>query len=55
VTYGYAPDGNAGPPLRELAAWGTLPAGGTIGPAEPLFPRLETEESDESRGGGGRT
>jgi methionyl-tRNA synthetase len=54
VVYDYAADGNDGPPLRELAAWGTLPAGGTIGPAEPLFPRLETDESDESRDGGGR-
>jgi methionyl-tRNA synthetase len=40
----YAPDGNGGPPLLAELAWGAH-AGvtGRLGPAEPLFPRLETE------------
>jgi methionyl-tRNA synthetase len=45
VAYDYADDGNGGPPLLELAAWGALGTGGSIGAAEPLFPRLETDEA----------
>ncbi len=50
VAYDYADDGNDGPPLRELAAWGALPPGGNIGVAEPLFPRLEVDETAENEG-----
>ena len=42
VPYDYAPDGNAGPPLRQLVGWGSVSAGGAIGPTAPLFPRLAT-------------
>jgi methionyl-tRNA synthetase len=51
VDYAYADDGNGGPPLRELAAWAALEPGGSIGAAEPLFPRLETDEGDGQTGG----
>ena len=44
VDYRYGADGNGGPPLADLVAWGSLAAGGSIGAAEPLFPRLEVEE-----------
>ena len=44
VDYGYAGDGNDGPPLKELVAWSALEPGGSIGTVEPLFPRLETDE-----------
>jgi methionyl-tRNA synthetase len=40
----YAADGNGGPPLRDELRWAAhagLP--GRLGPAEPLFPRLEVE------------
>ncbi len=40
----YGADGNGGPPIRELAAWGA--AAGTPGAvqvAEPIFPRRDTE------------
>lgn len=47
LDYPYAGDGNDGPPLVELAAWGGGPAGGTIGRAEVLFPRLESESDAE--------
>jgi methionyl-tRNA synthetase len=47
VDYDYAADGNDGPPLMDLLAWGALPAGGSIGQAEPLFPRLEIDEEQE--------
>jgi methionyl-tRNA synthetase len=43
VPYPYGPDGNGGPPLPELVAWGAGPAGGSVGAAAPLFPRLEIE------------
>ena len=43
VQHAYGPDGNGGPPLAELAAWGALPAGGRIGTVAPLFPRLDIE------------
>ena len=45
VAYDYADDGNDGPPLKELAAWGALEPSGSIGAAEPLFPRLEIDET----------
>jgi len=50
VEYPYGADGNGGPALAELVAWGTLPAGGQVGSAAPLFPRLEAEEAGEGRG-----
>jgi methionyl-tRNA synthetase len=43
VDYPYGPDGNGGPPLSGLAAWGAGPAGGAIGTPAPIFPRLEIE------------
>ncbi|MEX1335111.1 MAG: hypothetical protein AB1Z66_07420 [Candidatus Limnocylindrales bacterium] len=46
VAYDYADDGNDGPPLRELVAWSALEPGGSIGAAEPLFPRLETDDAE---------
>jgi methionyl-tRNA synthetase len=46
VPYPYGPDGNGGPPLPELAAWGGGPSGGSIGTVAPLFPRLEVEPVD---------
>lgn len=48
VEYRYGPDGNGGPPLRELVAWGALYATGTIGKPTPLFPRLETEDEEDA-------
>jgi methionyl-tRNA synthetase len=50
VDYGYADDGNGGPPLLELLAWGALEPGGSIGATEPLFPRLETDEAEGEAG-----
>ncbi len=51
VGYDYDDDGNGGPALQELASWGALEPGGSIGAAEPLFPRLETDEAEgEARG-----
>jgi methionyl-tRNA synthetase len=47
VDYGYAADGNGGPALAQLVAWGSLPPGGRIGAAAPLFPRLELDEAPE--------
>jgi methionyl-tRNA synthetase len=43
VPYGYAVDGNGGPPLADLVRWGGGPTGGRIGTPSPLFPRLESE------------
>ena len=37
-------DALAAPSLDDLKIWGRLPAGQKIGTAEPLFPRIETEE-----------
>ena len=37
-------DALAAPSLDDLKVWGRLPAGQKIGAAEPLFPRIETEE-----------
>jgi methionyl-tRNA synthetase len=45
VAYAYDADGNSGPPLSGLVAWGALPAGGRIGVTAPLFPRLEVDET----------
>ena len=45
VAYAYDADGNSGPPLTELVAWGALPPGGHIGVTAPLFPRLEVDET----------
>jgi methionyl-tRNA synthetase len=42
--YPYAADGNGGPPIRDLLAWGSGSGqAGRVGTPEPLFPRLETE------------
>jgi methionyl-tRNA synthetase len=47
--YPYAPDGNGGPPVGELLAWGAAAAdGGRLGTAAPLFPRLESEAATEA-------
>ncbi len=43
LEYAYGADGNGGPPLRDLLAWGAAPVGGKVGTPSPLFPRLETE------------
>jgi methionyl-tRNA synthetase len=40
----YGSDGNGGPPLLETLRWGAWAGrSGTLGSAEPLFPRLEVE------------
>ena len=41
-------DALAAPSLDDLKIWGRLPAGQKIGAAEPLFPRIETEEGSTS-------
>ncbi len=42
--YPYGPDGNGGPPAAGELSWGAHAAEpGRIGPAVPLFPRLEAE------------
>ena len=44
VAWRYGADGNGGPPLAELLAWGARRRGrAAIGTPAPLFPRLETE------------
>jgi methionyl-tRNA synthetase len=49
--YGYAADGNGGPPLLDELAWGRHASEpGRLGAAEPLFPRLETEAVDSVAG-----
>jgi hypothetical protein len=47
--YGYAEDGNGGPPILDDLRWGAR-AGqtGRVAAAEPLFPRLETEVVDSA-------
>jgi methionyl-tRNA synthetase len=46
-SYGYAADGNGGPPLLEELEWGRHAGeAGTLGAPEPLFPRLEVEAAD---------
>jgi methionyl-tRNA synthetase len=52
VAYHYQHDGNGGPPLADLVAWGALPAGGRIGTVAPLFPRLELDEAGGGPEGG---
>jgi methionyl-tRNA synthetase len=49
--YGYAEDGNGGPPILDELRWGAR-AGetGRVAAAEPLFPRLETEVVDTAAG-----
>ena len=45
--YGYAADGNGGPPLLEELAWARHASEpGRLGTAEPLFPRLDVEAAD---------
>ena len=47
--YGYAADGNGGPPILDALAWGAVPGGdGRVTAPEPLFPRLDTEASAEA-------
>jgi methionyl-tRNA synthetase len=42
--YGYAADGNGGPPLLAQLEWGAVHAeGGRLGTPAPIFPRLESE------------
>ncbi|MFI5262825.1 MAG: methionine--tRNA ligase [Candidatus Limnocylindrales bacterium] len=42
--YPYQPDGNGGPPLDDELAWAAHAAApGHVGPAEPLFPRLDPD------------
>jgi methionyl-tRNA synthetase len=42
--YPYAADGNGGPPVPEALGWGAATgAGGQLGTATPLFPRLDSE------------
>jgi methionyl-tRNA synthetase len=50
VDYTYGPDGNDGPPLHQLVAWGALETKGTIGTPAPLFPRLETDTEEDEQG-----
>jgi methionyl-tRNA synthetase len=45
----YGQDGNGGPPLDDELRWGAHSGkSGTLGTPEPLFPRLETEASDDA-------
>jgi methionyl-tRNA synthetase len=45
--YPYGPDGNGGPPLAEMLAWGGAAAPGrVIATPTPLFPRVESEGSE---------
>jgi methionyl-tRNA synthetase len=47
--YPYGPDGNHGPPIGDLLAWGAVAgADGRLGTPAPLFPRLESEASAEA-------
>jgi methionyl-tRNA synthetase len=46
--YGYAADGNGGPPLLDELRWGAhADEPGRLGTAEPVFPRLEAESEAE--------
>jgi methionyl-tRNA synthetase len=45
LDYPYGPDGNGGPPLADLAAWGALGGGGRVGVQEILFPRVEIADA----------
>jgi len=49
--YPYGDDGKGGPPIRDALRWGARgEEHGRVGPAEPLFPRLETEAVDSATG-----
>jgi methionyl-tRNA synthetase len=49
--YVYGADGNGGPPLLDELRWGAHGGQpGRVGPAEPLFPRLETEAVETAAG-----
>jgi methionyl-tRNA synthetase len=50
--YGYAEDGNGGPPLLERLAWGAVAdtAGRVTDTPAPLFPRLDTEAAEPAAG-----
>jgi methionyl-tRNA synthetase len=49
--YPYTSDGNGGPPVHDLLAWGSgSGTGGRVGAPEPLFPRLETETEEHAAG-----
>jgi methionyl-tRNA synthetase len=46
--YPYGEDGNGGPPLLDELAWGAHAAEtGRLGAAEPLFPRLDVDFTDD--------
>ena len=45
LPFEYGPDGNGGPPLVDLLAWGAGSAEGRIGSAAPLFPRMDVEDA----------
>src|SRR5687767_8222050 len=50
--YAYEIDGNGGPPLLDLLAWGaTAEETGRLGTPEPLFPRLDTEAALDAASG----
>ena len=51
IEYTYGADGNGGPPLLDVLAWGALESGGSIGEPAPLFPRLEADAADGSSSG----
>jgi methionyl-tRNA synthetase len=47
IAYGYAPDGNGGPPILDALAWGaSTEPGRVIDTPTPLFPRIESEAAD---------
>ena len=49
--YPYSDDGNGGPPLLDELRWAAHAAEpGTLAAPEPLFPRLDTEASNEAVG-----
>jgi methionyl-tRNA synthetase len=41
----YGPDGNGGPDVAELTAWGSATGAGSVAEPVPLFPRLEAEDA----------
>ncbi len=50
--YPYGPDGSGGPPVESELAWAAHAAdAGRLGPAVPLFPRLEVESVEAGAGG----
>ena len=45
--FGWAPDGNGGPPLLDELGWGAhAGSAGRMMPPEPLFPRLDVEPAE---------